>query len=35
MSAPAIRVGGLAKDFGGLRAVDDVSFASRRASAAC
>jgi len=26
MSAPAIRVGGLAKDFGGLRAVDDVSF---------
>ena len=26
MSAPAIRVGGLAKDFGGLRAVDGVSF---------
>ena len=26
MSSPAIRVGGLAKDFGGLRAVDGVSF---------
>ena len=26
MSEPAIRVGGLAKDFGGLRAVDGVSF---------
>jgi branched-chain amino acid transport system ATP-binding protein len=26
MSAPAIRIGGLAKDFGGLRAVDGVSF---------
>jgi branched-chain amino acid transport system ATP-binding protein len=26
MSAPAIRVGGLAKEFGGLRAVDGVSF---------
>ena len=36
MTGAAIRVGGLAKEFGGLRAVDGVSLRRRRpASAAC